>query len=390
MAGATKRDYYEVLGVARDADEATIKRAFKRLAIKYHPDHCSEPDAEEKFREINEAYQVLSDPTKRQMYDQHGFDGLNSMGQGAQGFSSQDFSDIFGDIFGDFFGGGGGASRGGPRVQPGQDMRIVVELSLEEAVSGVTRKINLKSLAECENCHGQGSKNPSNRKECPRCHGQGFIQSRQGFFAVRQECPDCHGAGFVFTDPCPKCHGEGRVEKTRSLNIDIPAGVDSGDRIRLRGAGMAGVRGAPSGDLFVDIRVRPHDIFTRDGNDLHCEINVPFVTAALGGQMEIPTLEGKVNITIPEGTQPGRVMRLANKGVKSTRSRTKGHLYCHINVEVPTGLSEEQKDLLRRFDELSHKGGASKEASKSRVNQGKNTEEGVFSSMKNFFNDLKK
>ncbi len=396
---AQKRDYYEVLGVSRDADEAAIKKAFKRLAIKYHPDHCKEDNAEEKFREINEAYQVLSDPQKRQIYDHSGFAGLEGLGgAGGNPFTEADFSDIFGGIFGDIFGQGRG-SGGSPRreSQRGQDMRITVELTLEEAVAGVKRKVNLKTLVECDECHGSGSKNPSNKKECPNCRGRGVIQTRQGFFAVQQECPKCSGLGFVFVDPCKKCHGEGRVESAKTLSIDIPAGVDSGDRIRLANAGMAGVRGGPAGDLYVQVAVKQHDIFERSGNDLSCDKKIPMVTAALGGQVEIPTLEGRVSIAVPPGTQSGTVMRLSGKGVKSVRTYSKGNLYCRILVETPVGLNEEQKELLRKFEAVykgpvddntpSHAAGSS--ASRTGSGESRKTE-GVFDSVKNFFEDLKK
>ena len=387
------------MGVPKNASEDEIKKAYRKLAKQYHPDlHPGDKDAEAKFKELNEAYEVLSDKEKKARYDQFGHAGVDpNFGAGAAGGSPFTGDIDFGDIFNSFFGGfgGGGARRANPNApRRGSDAEAVVNISFEEAAKGCKKTIAYDRIESCQECGGSGAQKGTTAKTCPQCSGTGQVRVSQrtpfGVVQTSRGCDRCRGTGKVIDSPCHTCGGSGHVRRRHSIEVNIPAGVDSGDRIRLRGAGMAGVRGAPSGDLFVDIRVRPHDIFTRDGNDLHCEINVPFVTAALGGQMEIPTLEGKVNITIPEGTQPGRVMRLANKGVKSTRSRTKGHLYCHINVEVPTGLSEEQKDLLRRFDELSHKGGASKEASKSRVNQGKNTEEGVFSSMKNFFNDLKK
>ena len=348
---ADKRDYYEVLGVAKDADEATIKRAFKRLAIKYHPDHNKDPDAGEKFREINEAYQVLSDPQKRQAYDQFGFEGVNGQGAGGAGFSNADFSDIFGnfgDIFGDIFGGAaGGRARRGPQVVPGNDLRVRLTLSLEEAVRGVTKKINIKTRVRCEKCIGTGG---TGKKTCPTCHGSGQVHMRQGFMSIAQICPQCHGTGEIIENPCSECHGTGRVEKTKMLSVNIPAGVDVGDRIRLQGEGEAGLNGAPSGDLYVVVDVKPHNIFERDGNDLSCEVPVSFTTAALGGKVDVPTLDGRVTVSVRPGTQTGTVMRLAGKGVKSVRSSTKGNLYCRIIVETPVNLTSYQKDLLAKFE----------------------------------------
>lgn len=355
MADA-KRDYYEVLGVARDADDATIKRAFKRLAIKYHPDHNKDPDAGDKFREINEAYQVLSDPQKRQAYDQFGFDGVNGAqggpGGGAGGF---DFSDLFGDgfadVFGDIFGGGrGSGARRSEQMNQGRDMRIMVKLTLEEAVNGVQKKVNIKAQDSCPSCHGSGSKN-GRRKTCPQCHGTGQVVMQQGFFRMSQTCPHCQGTGSVPEEICPHCHGSGRVSANRTLNITIPPGVDDGSRIRLHGQGEAGINGAPAGDLFVDVSVMPHELFERDGNNLYCEVPISFTTAALGGQVEVPTLSGRINITVKPETQTGTTMRIKGKGVKSYGTSSAGDLFCRLLVETPVRLTERQKELLREFED---------------------------------------
>ncbi len=394
---SSKRDYYEVLGVAKDADDAAIKRAFKRLAIKYHPDHNKEADAEEKFREINEAYQVLSDPQKRQAYDQFGFEGVNAQGQGGNPFSSQDFTDIFGDIFGEMFGGGRSSGRAAQADTRGADLRIQVSLTLEEAVKGVKKKINIKTKAPCEHCHGQGSNNPSKRKTCPACHGTGVITQASGFLAMRRPCPHCGGLGQFFSEPCSHCHGEGRMDKAKTLSIDIPAGVDTGDRIRLQGEGQAGVRGGRAGDLYVVIEVKPHQIFTREGNDLICEVPISFTTAALGGQVGIPTLDGRVNITIRKETQTGTVMRLSGKGVKSLHSMGKGDLFCRIVVETPVNLTDYQKELLQKFEaslngeeepDAKSKGKGKDNDAKHKASH-KPKSESFFESVKNFIDDLK-
>lgn len=398
MAG-TKRDYYEVLGVNKDADAAAIKRAFKRLAIKYHPDHNKDPDAGEKFREINEAYQVLSDPQKRQIYDQYGFEGLNgaAAGGGAGGFNGGNFSDIFGDsfsdIFADLFGGGGRPGRNSSasrreQLNRGRDMRIHVELTLEEAVKGVQKKVNVKLMDECPDCHGSGSKS-GRRKTCPYCHGTGQVVMQQGPFRMAQECPHCHGVGEIADDPCPKCRGTGRVQRTKTLNISIPAGVDNGDRIRLAGQGEPGINGAPNGNLYVDIVVAHHDLFERDGNDLYCTVPVSFTTAALGGQVEVQTLDGRINLTIKPETQTGTMMRIPGKGVRSYNSSAAGNLYCRVVVETPVNLNSKQKDLLRQLEASLNGEDESPERRESVRSAHKPKRESLKDSIKQFFNDLK-
>ncbi len=391
-----KRDYYEVLGVAKDADEAAIKRAFKRLAIKYHPDHNKDPDAGEKFREINEAYQVLSDPQKRQAYDQFGFDGLNAGAGGGGNPFGGGFGDIFGDkfsdIFSDIFTGGQGTSSAQARREAfnrGRDMRIKVELTLEEAVKGVTKKVNVRVMDVCPTCHGTGSKS-GKLQSCPHCHGTGQVVMQQGFFRVAQTCPYCHGSGQLAADPCPECSGSGRVQRTKTLSVKIPAGVDNGDRIRLSGQGEAGINGAENGDLYVNITVKPHEIFERSGNNLYCVLPISFTTAALGGQVEVPTLDGRVSVTIKPETQTDTVMRLSGKGVRSYNSLQPGDLYCKVTVETPVNLNAEQKDLLRRF-EASLNGTSSDPDKQAKArSRHKPKSEGFMQGVKRFFDDLSK
>ncbi|MFO7592891.1 MAG: molecular chaperone DnaJ [Pseudomonadota bacterium] len=350
----SKRDYYEVLGVQRNATEAEIKKAFKRLAMKYHPDR--NPDDEEaktKFSEAREAYDVLSDAQKRAAYDQFGHAGVEGgMGGGPGGFGGgggASFSDIFGDVFGDIFGGGGRA--GGQRVYRGADLRYNLEISLEEAVAGTTVKVRIPTLVSCEECGGSGAKKGSSPTTCPTCHGHGQVRMQQGFFSIQQACPQCHGNGQIITDPCPACHGEGRVQKQKTLSVKVPPGVDNGDRIRLSGEGEAGENGGPPGDLYVQISVKEHPIFTRDGNDLYCEVPISFSTAALGGELEVPTLDGRVKLKVPAESQSGKLFRLKGKGVKSVRSSHVGDLMCKIMVETPVNLNSKQKELLREFEE---------------------------------------
>jgi len=374
----SKRDYYEVLGVERDADDRTIKKAYKRLAMKYHPDRTKgDKELEERFKEVKEAYEVLSDPQKKATYDQFGHEGLDpNRGPGAGGFGGADFGDIFGDVFGDIFGGG---RRGGQRAARGADLRYNMELSLEEAVKGITKEIRIPTLVSCDACHGTGAKEGSSPTTCPTCHGVGQVQMRQGFFAVQQACPTCHGRGKIISDPCTKCHGEGRVQQSKTLSVKIPAGVDTGDRIRLSGEGEAGEMGAPSGDLYVQVHVKEHPIFVRDGNNLYCEVPISFTLAALGGEIEVPTLDGRVKLKIPGESQTGRMFRMRGKGVKSVRSGAIGDLICKVVVETPVNLSDRQKELLREFEETL--GGEASRKHKPKA-------EGFFDGVKRFFDDL--
>jgi molecular chaperone DnaJ len=374
----SKRDYYEVLGVSKDAGERDIKKAYKRLAMKYHPDRTAgDTELEAKFKEVKEAYEVLTDDKKRQMYDQYGHAAFEQGGgQGGFGGGHADFGDIFGDVFGDIFGGG----RRQSRQQRGADLRYNMELSLEEAVRGKEVEIKVPTWVSCKPCDGSGAKPGTKPKTCTTCHGAGQVQMRQGFFAVQQTCPTCSGTGQIISDPCDKCHGQGRVEKTKTLNVKIPAGVDTGDRIRLSGEGEAGVNGAPSGDLYVQVSVREHPIFVRDGNNLYCEVPISFATAALGGEIEVPTLDGRAKLKIPAESQTGKMFRMRAKGVKSVRSGMVGDLICKVVIETPVNLSERQKDLLRQFEE-SMGGDNSKNSPKA---------QGFFDGVKKFFDDLTK
>jgi molecular chaperone DnaJ len=344
-----KRDYYEVLGVARNASEAELKTAYRRCAMKYHPDRNAHGDAAslEAFKECKEAYEVLSDGGKRRMYDQHGhaaFEHGMGGGNAGPGFGGADMGDIFGDIFGNIFGGGGQR-----RPRRGADVGYVLELDLEEAVAGLDKRIELPTLAECAPCRGTGSED-GKLETCDTCHGRGQVRYQRGIFSMQQPCPHCHGRGQTFRNPCPECRGNGRVEEEKVLSVKIPAGVDSGDRIRLAGEGEAGPAGSPPGDLYVEVRVRPHEFFVRDGDDLHCEVPVRITQAALGDTVRVPTLGGEAEIRIPAETQTGKVFRLRGKGVKSVRSRAPGDLYCKAVVETPVNLTAEQRELLDRFE----------------------------------------
>ncbi len=351
----SKRDYYEVLGVPRDADEGAIKKAYRRLAMKFHPDrNPDDADASERFREASEAYEVLSDGDKRQAYDQFGHAGVDgSAGMGA-GFAGGSFSDIFSDVFGDIFGAGG---RGRGSVMRGADLRYTLELDLEQAVRGDNVEIKIPVLASCEVCDGSGAKPGTKPTTCPDCNGAGQIRVAQGFFSLQQTCPRCRGAGQVVTDPCASCGGRGRVERRKTLNVRIPPGVDTGDRIRLAGEGEAGISGGPPGDLYVQVDVREHPIFSRDGRHLYCEVPIGFVEAALGGELEVPTLDGRVKLKIPAETQTGKLFRLRGKGVTPVRGGGVGDLLCKVIVETPVNLTDKQKDLLREFQSSVTHGG---------------------------------
>ena len=394
---ATKRDYYEVLGVDRKASDDDIKRAFKRLAIKYHPDRNKDPDAGEKFQEINEAYQVLSDPAKRQAYDAGGFEAVDSsFGGGAgQGFdpfggAGADFADIFDTIFG---GAGGGArSRqrrsSGPVPQRGRDMRVVIDLTLEEAVKGITKDIKLNVLSTCPECHGEGTKEPKSRKECPYCHGSGVLVQSNGIFRVQRTCSHCNGEGTVLTKPCKRCNGSGRVLQQRTVKINIPGGLDTGQYVTLAGEGESGIHGGPSGDLIAVVRIKEHKLFKRDGDNLYCEVPISFTTAALGGKVTVPTLDGKIALTIEPGTQTGTTFRLANKGIQPPiAGRRKGHLFCTVVVETPVNLTDYQKDLLKKLDE-SLSGEEGKDDGKGNAAQSKSKSSDSQPSIKKFIDNM--
>ncbi|GIX25458.1 MULTISPECIES: molecular chaperone DnaJ [Caldimonas] len=358
-----KRDYYEVLGVAKNASEEDIKKAYRKLAMKYHPDRNQgdkAKEAEEKFKEAKEAYEMLSDPKKRAAYDQYGHAGVDpSMGGagfrgGPEGFGG--FAEAFGDIFGDIFG-TGGSRRGGPQVYRGSDLSYAMEITLEEAAFGKEAQIRIPSWEDCDTCHGSGARPGTSAKTCGTCHGSGTVHLRQGFFSIQQTCPNCHGSGKVIPDPCPSCGGQGRVKRAKTLEVKIPAGIDEGMRIRSAGNGEPGTNGGPPGDLYIEIRIKKHEIFERDGDDLHCTVPVSITTAILGGTIEVPTLSGRAEIELPEGTQHGKTFRLRGKGIKGVRSAYPGDLYCHIQIETPVKLTEHQRKLVKELDESLKKGG---------------------------------
>jgi len=337
-----KNDFYDTLGVSRTATNAELKKAYRRMAMKYHPDRNPDnADAEAHFKEAKEAYEILSDTQKRAAYDQFGHAGVD---QSAGGHGGGGFGDVFGDVFNDIFGGGG--RQRGP--QRGADLRYHLELSLEDAVAGITEKIRIPVSVECNTCDGSGAKKGTEAVTCTTCGGHGQVRMQQGFFQVQQACPHCHGTGKMINDPCSDCHGEGQVQEHKTLSVKIPAGVDTGDRVRLTGEGEAGPGGA--GDLYVEVHVKRHEIFKRDGNNLYCEVPISFVTATLGGELNVPTLGGKAGLQIPEGTQTGQQFRLRGKGVKSVRSHSTGDLMCRVTIETPVKLSKKQKELLQAFD----------------------------------------
>ncbi len=344
-----KRDYYEVLGVARDVEEAGLKKAFRRLAMKYHPDR--NPDdavAEEKFKEAKEAFEVLEDGNKRAAYDQFGHAGVDRGAGMGGGQSGGNFNDIFGDVFGDIFGGG---RSGGRRAYRGSDLQYNLEVTLENAVNGTTVKIKIPTLVACSECDGSGAKAGTSSTTCSTCNGVGQVRMQQGFFSVQQTCPKCHGAGQVIKDPCNKCHGRGRIEENKTLSVKIPPGVDSGDRIRLSGEGEAGEKGGPPGDLYVQISVAPHSIFDRDHADLLCQVPINIITASLGGELEVPTLNGRVKLKVPAGTQSEKVFRLRGKGIKPIRGGAVGDLLCKVRVETPVNLTSDQRELFEQLAE---------------------------------------
>jgi len=356
----TKKDYYETLGVARNASDADIKKAYRRLAMKYHPDrNPGDKTTEAKFKDAKEAYEVLSDSQKRAAYDQFGHAGVDpaAAAGAAGGFYSAggaNFADIFGDVFGDIF--GGGRARGA-QVFRGANLRYSLELSLEDAVRGTEVRIRVPAMEKCDACQGSGAKVGTSSTVCRTCGGHGQVRMQQGFFSVQQTCPKCHGAGKVITDPCPTCHGAGRVQHTKTLSVKVPAGVDEGDQIRLAGEGEAGENGGPPGDLFVQIRLKPHPLFKREQDDLYCEMPVSFATTVLGGELEVPTLDGRASIKVPPGTQSEKLFRLRGKGVRNVRSGQTGDLYCRISVETPVNLTTKQKELLQELDRSFREGG---------------------------------
>ena len=359
---ATKRDYYETLGVPKNASDEEIKKAYRKQAMKHHPDRNhgdTSKDAEAKFKEAKEAYEMLSDAQKRAAYDQYGHAGVDPNmrgGPGAEGFGG--FAEAFGDIFGDVFGGArGGRQSSGRQVFRGGDLSYAMEVTLEEAADGKDAQIRIPSWDECGTCHGSGAKAGTKPITCTTCHGQGAVQMRQGFFSVQQTCPQCHGTGKIIPEPCPTCHGQGKIKNNKTLEVKIPAGIDDGMRIRSTGNGEPGTNGGPPGDLYIEIRLKKHEIFEREGDDLHCVVPVAMTTAALGGEINVPTLGGAAAIDIPEGTQSGKQFRLRGKGIKGVRSSYPGDLYCHVRVETPVKLTEHQRKLVKELDESLKKGG---------------------------------
>ena len=358
-----KRDFYEILGVPKNASDEDIKKSYRKLAMKFHPDRNqgeAAKAAEEKFKEAKEAYEMLSDPQKRTAYDQYGHAGVDpNMRQGGMGDGfSGGFAEAFGDIFGDMFNQGRARGAGGRQVYRGSDLSYAMEVTLEEAAKGKDAQSRIPSWDSCETCRGSGAKPGTQVKSCATCNGAGVVQMRQGFFSVQQTCPHCQGSGKVIPEPCTTCMGQGRIKRQKTLEVKIPAGIDDGMRIRSAGNGEPGTNGGPAGDLYIEIRMRKHEIFERDGDDLHCNVPISMVTAALGGEIEVPTLTGKAAIDIPEGTQSGKQFRLRGMGIKGVRSSYPGDLYCHITVETPVKLSEHQRKLLRELEDSLKKGGA--------------------------------
>jgi molecular chaperone DnaJ len=375
-----KKDFYKVLGIEKNASDDDIKKAYRKLAMKYHPDrNPGDKAAEEHFKEAKEAYEILSEPQKRAAYDQYGHAGVDpqsGMGAGGAGFAGGNFGDAFGDIFGEIFGGG----RGGGRQRAdapfrGSDLRYNLEITLEEAARGTTTKLRIPTTETCDVCDGSGTEKGHDPETCPTCKGAGVVRMSQGFFSVQQTCPQCRGTGKIIKHPCKACHGAGVKKTAKTLEVKIPAGVDTDDRVRLSGEGETGTNGGPPGDLYVVVQIKPHSVFQRDGADLHCEMPISFSTAALGGELEIPTLDGRAKLKIPGETQSGQVFRLKNKGIRPVRGSITGDLYCHVQVETPVNITSRQKELLREFEEIRAKN-ASKQSPK---------EAGFFDKVKAFF-----
>ena len=360
MSQLAKRDYYETLGVPKNASDEEIKKAYRKLAMKFHPDRNQgdgNKGAEEKFKEAKEAYEMLSDAQKRAAYDQYGHAGVDPNLRGGPGGENMGgFAEAFGDIFGDIFGQARGGQRG-RQVFRGGDLSYAMEITLEEAAHGKEAQIRIPSYEACDICHGNGAKPGTQAKTCGACHGSGAVQMRQGFFSVQQACPTCRGSGKIIPEPCLACAGQGKVKKQKTLEVKIPPGIDGGMRIRSSGNGEAGANGGPAGDLYIEIRLKKHDIFERDGDDLHCVVPIGFTAAALGGEIDVPTLQGKAAIDIPEGTQTDKQFRLRGKGIKGVRSSYPGDLYCHIKVETPIKLTDHQRKLLHDLGASLKEGG---------------------------------
>lgn len=372
-----KQDYYELLGVPKSATEDEIKKAYRKLAMKHHPDRTKgDKVSEEKFKKAAEAYEVLGDEKKRRAYDQYGHAGVDpSHGMGGGG-GAAGFSDMFGDIFSDIFGAAGRGQQ--HREARGSDLQYSLELSLEQAVHGSTVTIKVPTWVSCSTCHGSGAKVGSKPVTCTTCQGHGQVRMQQGFFSVQQACPKCHGQGTIIADPCAPCRGQGRVRDEKKLSVKVPAGVDEGDRVRLTGEGEAAPRGGAAGDLYVQIHIKEHPIFKRDERHLYCEVPISFVMAALGGELEVPTLGGRVKLKIPAETQTGNLFKIPGKGIKPVRGGAVGDLLCRIIVETPVHLSSKQKELLREFE-------------KETVDQSKHApkEHKWFERVKAFFEDMK-